>query len=236
MKTLAEIQNDYGFYEKETDTRFTLNGIYPEHQIVKDYPSLDSKEWKLIPNNEDVYIPFFIKIGDTKYICELLYKELYESYLEGNMYFTLDDILGIDIDTTKTYNYIVEKYKDKLKDAGIEEFKLHSNDGNRPTDIDILNQFLYLFGKNADRVHAKYKLKRLFDANDNPTADFPANVAASKAARDKIRSVDQYLVDTTSTSSTQTSQTYNVSTPQKPAQSQTTLQQLWGGFKSIFGG
>ena len=236
MKRLAEIQNDYGFYEKETDTRFTLNGIYPEHQIVKDYPSLNSKEWKLIPNSEDVYIPFFIKIGDTKYICELLYKELYESYLEGNMYFTLDNILGVDVNTENAYKYVSEKYKNKLQDASVANFELHSFNGTTPKDEDILNQFLFLFGKNKDRVHAKYLVKKMFDAEGKPTADFPADVAVSQAARDRIRNVEQYLVDTLDTNTTQTSQTFDITTPQKPADNKTLLQQLWGGFKSIFGG
>lgn len=236
MKTLSEIQNDYGFYNKESDTNFTLNGIFVEHQISKKYQSLSSPDWQIIPGSDAVYIPFFIKIGKTKYICKQLYAELYKSYSEGNMYFTLDNILGVDVDTADTYKYIVEKYKDKLKDAGVDTFVLHSYDGTKPTDADILNQFLFLFGKNKDRVHAKYTIKPLFDDKGNPTNDFPANVAASQSARDKIRNVEQYLIDTTAASTTQTSQTYNVSSPAPQPKSQTTLQQLWGGFKSLFGG
>lgn len=235
MKTLSEIQNDYGFYIKNTETEFTLNGIFKEHQIKKQYPAISSSEWKVIPNSEDVYIPFFIKIGENKYVCQQLYNELKKSYDEGNMYFTLDDILGLEVNTETPYRYVSEKYTNKLKAAGVSNFNLHSYDGTKTKDEDVLNQFLFLFGKNKDRVHSKYTIKPLFDSKGNPTADFPANVSLSEAARNKIRSVDEYLIDTTEESTTQTSQTFDINTPQKPS-SQTLLQKLWGNAKSLFGG
>lgn len=237
MKTLSEIQNNYGFYEKISSTEFSLNGIYAEHQIKKSFQSIFDDEWQVIPGTADVFIPFFIKIDDTKYVTELLFTELYKSYDEGNLYFTLDNILGVDINTLNQYNYVISKYETKLKEAGLLDFKLHSYDGTKQVKEDIINQFLFIFGRNRDRVRASYRLPELFDANDNPTEAFPANVSVSQAARDKIRNVNDFLVDTLASNTTQTSTTnpsaQNISQPSPPKP--TLIGSLWGGVKSIFG-
>lgn len=237
MKTLAEIQNNYGFYDKLTPTKFTLNGIYPEHTITKSFPSLFDEEWQVIPNTIDVFIPFFIKINDKKYITEMLFTELYKSYTDGNLYFTLDNILGVEINVEAQYKYVQDKFKDKLEAASVTNFKNHSYDGAKMVDYDILNQFLFLFSKNKDRVRATYKVAAMFNANGEPTAAFPANVSPSKAARDKIRNVDQYLVDTLASNTTQTSTISNVvPISTTPAPKPTILQSLFGGIRSLFGG
>jgi len=107
-----EIINDYGSYQRKNENTVLLKGLYDKN----------FKELTLINPESNVYktfdspsINFAIRIGNSTYIPTHIFNNLKTAYIEGNPYYTPNDVITIDLDISKTLSFIETKYGTQQK-------------------------------------------------------------------------------------------------------------------------
>jgi hypothetical protein len=60
-------------------------------------------------------INFTIKVGNSVYIPSHIFSDLKKAYDEGNPYYTINDIISIDLDISKTLAYNTNKFASKIE-------------------------------------------------------------------------------------------------------------------------
>jgi hypothetical protein len=104
-----EITNDYGSYSKQSPTSILFKGVFDKN----------FRELKTIDPNTATYkvfncpsqsINFAVKLGSSTYIPQHLFDTLLTAYKENNPYYTINDLVTIELDLSKTISYIESKY------------------------------------------------------------------------------------------------------------------------------
>jgi hypothetical protein len=108
-----EVPNDYGSYQKENDNTILFKGVFDKN----------FKELKSIDPNTAIYkvfncpsqsINFAVKLGSNTYIPQHLFDRLVTAYKENNPYYTINDLVTIELDLSKTIAFIEGKYGAKV--------------------------------------------------------------------------------------------------------------------------
>ena len=116
-----EVTNDYGSYSKRNDTTILFKGVFDKNFI----------ELKTIDPNTATYkvfscpsqsINFAIKLGINTYIPQHLFDILLTAYKENNPYYTVKDLITIELDLSKTISYIEQKYGAEIEATSITYF------------------------------------------------------------------------------------------------------------------
>jgi len=109
-----EVPNDYGSYSKENTNTILFKGVFDKN----------FKELKMVDPNTAAYkvfncpsqsINFAVKLGSSTYIPQHLFDRLVIAYEENNPYYTVNDLVTIEMDLTKTIAYIEGKYGAKVE-------------------------------------------------------------------------------------------------------------------------
>ena len=104
-----EVTNDYGSYSRVNPNTILFKGVFDKN----------FRELKTIDPNTATYkvfncpsqsINFAVKLGSNTYIPQHLFDTLVTSYKENNPYYTIKDLITIEMDLSKTINYIGSKY------------------------------------------------------------------------------------------------------------------------------
>ena len=108
-----EVTNDYGSYSKINDSTILFKGVFDKN----------FKELKTVDPNTETYkvfncpsqsINFAVKLGSNTYIPQHLFDALVTAYKENNPYYTVNDLITIEMDLSKTIKYIEGKYGAKV--------------------------------------------------------------------------------------------------------------------------
>jgi hypothetical protein len=109
-----EVTNDYGSYEKKDANTILFKGVFDKN----------FKELKTIDPNTATYkvfncpsqsINFAVKLGSNTYIPQHLFDALVTAYKENNPYYTIKDLVTLEMDLSKTLTYIEGKYGAKVE-------------------------------------------------------------------------------------------------------------------------
>jgi hypothetical protein len=104
-----EVTNDYGSYSRVNPNTILFKGVFDKN----------FRELKTIDPNTATYkvfncpsqsINFAVKLGSNTYIPQHLFDTLVTAYKENNPYYTIKDLITIEMDLSKTINYIGSKY------------------------------------------------------------------------------------------------------------------------------
>ena len=114
-----EIQNDYGYYTRETPTTIKLVGTFDKNFL----------EFKSEPVNENLFkvfespnqtINFGIKLNNNTWIPKHIFENLKKAYEEGNPYYKPSDITVVDLNISGTLAFIDNKYNSNIETAQVE--------------------------------------------------------------------------------------------------------------------
>ena len=113
-----EVTNDYGSYSKVNPNTILFKGVFDKN----------FRELKTIDPNTTIYkvfncpsqsINFAVKLGSNTYIPQHLFDTLVTAYKENNPYYTVKDLITIEMDLSKTIAYIESKYGAKVETNSI---------------------------------------------------------------------------------------------------------------------
>lgn len=102
-----ELTNDYGSYSVKSNSTALLKGVFDTNFIELGIVNPSTINYKVFDSSN---INFTIKVGNSTYIPSHLFSDLKKSYEEGNPYYTIKDIISIELDLSKTIDYITGKY------------------------------------------------------------------------------------------------------------------------------
>jgi hypothetical protein len=107
-----EIVNDYGSYSIKNETTALLKGVFDKNFI--ELPTIDptTTNYKVF---DSININFAIKVGNSVYIPSHIFSDLKKAYDEGNPYYTIKDIITVNLDLSKTLAYNDAKYSAKIE-------------------------------------------------------------------------------------------------------------------------
>ena len=110
------ITNEYGSYSIVDNTTILLKGRFDKNfkELTTVDPTLE--QYKVFDSNN---INFAIRIGASTYIPTHIFEQLKTAYTEGNPYFSVNDLITIDLDLSKTLPYINSKYGTKIETSTI---------------------------------------------------------------------------------------------------------------------
>lgn len=104
-----EVTNDYGSYSRVNDSTILFKGVFDKN----------FRELKTIDPNTATYkvfncpsqsINFAVKLGNSTYIPQHLFDRLITAYKENNPYYTINDLVTLELDLSKTIKFIEGKY------------------------------------------------------------------------------------------------------------------------------
>jgi hypothetical protein len=104
-----EVTNDYGSYSRVNDSTILFKGVFDKN----------FRELKTIDPNTATYkvfncpsqsINFAVKLGSSTYIPQHLFDRLVTAYKENNPYYTINDLITLELDLSKTIKFIEGKY------------------------------------------------------------------------------------------------------------------------------
>jgi len=109
-----EVTNDYGFYSKENANTILFKGVFDKN--FRELKTVDpNKETYKVFNCPSQSINFAVKLGSNTYIPQHLFDRLVTAYNENNPYYTVNDLVTIEMDLSKTISYIEGKYGAKVE-------------------------------------------------------------------------------------------------------------------------
>jgi hypothetical protein len=104
-----EVTNDYGSYSRVNDSTILFKGVFDKN----------FRELKTIDPNTATYkvfncpsqsINFAVKLGSSTYIPQHLFDRLVTAYKENNPYYTINDLVILEMELTKIISFIENKY------------------------------------------------------------------------------------------------------------------------------
>ena len=116
-----EVTNDYGSYSKQSPTTILFKGVFDKN--FKELTTIDpNTETYKVFNCPSQSINFAVKLGSNTYIPQHLFDTLVTAYNENNPYYTVKDLITIEMDLSKTIAYIEGKYGAKVETNSITYF------------------------------------------------------------------------------------------------------------------
>ena len=107
-----EVTNDYGSYSVKSNSTALLKGVFDTNFIELSIINPATINYKVFDSSN---INFTIKVGNSTYIPSHLFSDLKKAYEEGNPYYTINDIISVELDLSKTLSYIDGKYGAKVE-------------------------------------------------------------------------------------------------------------------------
>jgi hypothetical protein len=111
-----EIINEYGDYIVKNKNSVLLKGTYDKNFIELKVIDPTQVQYKVFDSNS---INFAIRIGSSTYIPSNIFTKLQAAYNEGNPYFTINDVITIDLDISKTLAFIDGKFNTKMETSQV---------------------------------------------------------------------------------------------------------------------
>ena len=104
-----EVTNDYGSYSKKDSTTILFKGVFDKN--FRELTTIDpNTETYKVFNCPSQSINFAVKLGSSTYIPQHLFDRLITAYKENNPYYTINDLVTIEMDLSKTIDYIGQKF------------------------------------------------------------------------------------------------------------------------------
>jgi hypothetical protein len=104
-----EVTNDYGSYSKQSSTTILFKGVFDKN--FRELTTIDpNTETYKVFNCPSQSINFAVKLGSSTYIPQHLFQRLITAYKENNPYYTINDLVTIEMDLSKTIEYIGKKF------------------------------------------------------------------------------------------------------------------------------
>jgi hypothetical protein len=102
-----EIVNDYGSYSIKNKSTALLRGVFDKNFI--ELPTIDPNTitYKVFDSNN---INFTISVGNSIYIPSHIFSALKKAYDEGNPYYTIKDIISVQLDISRALAYNKNKF------------------------------------------------------------------------------------------------------------------------------
>jgi hypothetical protein len=107
-----EIVNEYGSYSIKNISTALLKGVFDINFI--ELPTIDPNTitYKVFDSNN---INFTISVGNSTYIPSHIFSALKKAYDEGNPYYTIKDIITIELDLSKSLDYNKNKFSSNIE-------------------------------------------------------------------------------------------------------------------------
>lgn len=113
-----EVTNDYGSYKRKDDNTILFKGVFDKNFL--ELKTVDpNKETYKVFNCPSQSINFAVKLGSSTYIPQHLFTNLETAYKENNPYYTVNDLVTIELDLSKTIAFIESKYGAKVETNSI---------------------------------------------------------------------------------------------------------------------
>lgn len=107
-----EIVNDYGSYSIKNKSTALLKGVFDKNFIELTIIDPTTTNYKVFDSEN---INFTISVGNSVYIPSHIFSDLKKGYDEGNPYYTIKDIISVNLDLSKTLAYNDAKYSAKIE-------------------------------------------------------------------------------------------------------------------------
>ena len=107
-----EIVNDYGSYSIKNKSTALLKGVFDKNFIELTIIDPSTINYKVFDSEN---INFTITIGNSIYIPSHIFSDLKKAYEEGNPYYTIKDIISVQLDLSKTLDYNKNKFASKIE-------------------------------------------------------------------------------------------------------------------------
>jgi len=107
-----EIVNDYGSYSIKNKSTALLNGVFDKNFIELTIIDPSTINYKVFDSTN---INFTISVGNSIYIPSHIFSDLKKAYDEGNPYYTIKDIISVELDISKTLDYNKNKCASKIE-------------------------------------------------------------------------------------------------------------------------
>jgi hypothetical protein len=104
--------NDYGSYSIKNKSTALLTGVFDKNFI--ELPTIDPNTitYKVFDSNN---INFTISVGNSIYIPSHIFSALKKAYDEGNPYYTIKDIISVQLDISKALAYNKNKFSSNIE-------------------------------------------------------------------------------------------------------------------------
>jgi len=109
-----EVTNDYGSYSRKDPNTILFKGVFDKNFIELKTVDPNTETYKVF-NCPSQSINFAVKLGSNTYIPQHLFDRLVTAYNENNPYYTVNDLVTIEMDLSKTIAYIEGKYGAKIE-------------------------------------------------------------------------------------------------------------------------
>jgi hypothetical protein len=107
-----EIVNDYGSYSIKNKSTALLKGVFDKNFIELTIIDPSTISYKVFDSEN---INFTITVGNSIYIPSHIFSDLKKAYEEGNPYYTITDIISVQLDLSKTLDYNNSKFGSKIE-------------------------------------------------------------------------------------------------------------------------
>jgi hypothetical protein len=109
-----EVTNDYGSYSRVNDSTILFKGVFDKN--FRELKTIDpNKATYKVFNCPSQSINFAVKLGSSTYVPQHLFDRLVTAYKENNPYYTINDLVTLEMDLSKTLAYIDGKYGAKVE-------------------------------------------------------------------------------------------------------------------------
>ena len=107
-----EIVNDYGRYSIKNISTALLKGVFDKNFVELTIADPSTQAYKVF---DSISINFLIKIDNSTYIPSHLFSELKKAYDEGNPYYTINDIITVELDLSKALAFNKNKFASNIE-------------------------------------------------------------------------------------------------------------------------
>lgn len=104
-----EVTNDYGSYSKKDSNTILFKGVFDKNFVELKTVDPNTETYKVF-NCPSQSINLAVKLGSNTYIPQHLFDRLVTAYKENNPYYTVNDLVTIEMDLSQTISYIEAKY------------------------------------------------------------------------------------------------------------------------------
>ena len=107
-----EIVNDYGSYSIKNKSTSRLTGVFDQNFIELQTIDPSTQLYKIFDSTS---INFLVKVGTSTYIPSHIFSDLKKAYDEGNPYYTIKDIITVELDLSKALSFNENKFASKIE-------------------------------------------------------------------------------------------------------------------------
>jgi bifunctional DNase/RNase len=104
-----EVTNEYGSYSKKNSNTILFKGVFDKNFRELNTIDPNTESYKVF-NCPSQSINFAVKLGNNIYVPQHLFAKLETAFKENNPYYTINDLVTIEMDLSKTINYIGSKF------------------------------------------------------------------------------------------------------------------------------